>query len=246
MEGVHSLIKYVIIYIASFLVYFPPPIPNRSLRERFVRVRPPQATVAVLYFHGNAGIATEAHWLAFACEQRGLAFYAAEYPGYGTTQRLPRTEAELLRAAEQALDWVYEDGIQEVILWGRSLGSAPAVHLASTRSVRGLVVHAGFASIFTVVSSVLGGWMRVLDLDMFPNVDKMPRVQCPVFFVHPSNDTLIRPQTNLRLNQQAVSPGVPQRTLIIPGGHNSCPSEREVLDILEWIMTPRAESTTTQ
>lgn len=241
MEGVHTFIKYVIIYVASFLVYFPPPtlIPNRTLRERFVRVRPPQATVGVLYFHGNAGAATEVPWLASVCEQSGLAFYAAEYPGYGNTQPLPRTEAEMFRAAEQALDWVYEDGIEEVILWGRSLGSAPAVHLASTRTVRGLVVHAGFASIFTVVNRVAGGWMRALDLDMFANADKMARVQCPVFFVHPSNDTLIRPENNLRLNQEAVSPGVPQRTLMIPGGHNACPSEREASDVLQWILSKK-------
>lgn len=245
--GLHLLLKYVITYVVSLFLYQPSPFFMRdtALRDRLVRVRPANATRAVVFFHGNGGHAGEAQDLMDVCAQRGLAFYGVEYPGYGNREPLPRSEAELFAAVDRAWQWVRDDGFAppDVVLWGHSLGAASAVELAARHRVGGLVVHAGFASIFTVINWRLGAWMRALGLDVFPNADKMARVASPVVFVHASDDRLILPETNLEPNRRALSPACRRDVVMIRGGHNASPSEQQTGEILDWIIRETTTNT---
>ena len=66
---------------------------------------------------------------------------------------------------------------QQIVLYGRSLGSGPSCHLAlqtaAAASVGGLILHSAFASIFRVVLD-LGFTMMG---DKFPNIDWISQVQ---------------------------------------------------------------------
>lgn len=240
MGGLHLFLKYIVAWIVSLFLYQPSPflMRNRTLADRLVRARPEGARNAVVFFHGNGGHAGEAQFLMDVCAEHGLAFYGVEYPGYGNSEPLPKSEGELFAAVDRAWGWVREDGFapENTILWGHSMGSAPAVELASRHRVGGLVVQAGFASIFTVLNRRLGEGMRVLGLDVFPNVEKMGRVASPVVFVHASDDRLILPETNMEPNRRALSPEVPRDTVMIRGGHNASPSEQQTWEILRWVL----------
>jgi predicted esterase len=83
---------------------------------------------------------------------------------------------------------------EHIVLYGRSLGSGPSVYLAektSTRSrpVGGLVLHSPFASVFRVVMPDFFGYTVLGDL--FPNVDRMQNIQCPVFIAHGEEDKIV-------------------------------------------------------
>jgi pimeloyl-ACP methyl ester carboxylesterase len=103
---------------------------------------------ALLWFYGNAEtVAFDAD--AFrALLPPGWALLALDYRGYGASDGAP-SEAALYRDAETAWDFLLAQPEVEparVALYGRSLGSAPALHLAATRPVRAVVLDSPFSS----------------------------------------------------------------------------------------------------
>lgn len=82
-------------------------------------------------------------------------------------------------------DFAVESGVtanprNDLILYGQSVGSGPSCYLASRRPVRALILHSPILSGLRVITP-----NRCLCCcDIFPNVDRMPRMQCPVFVIH--------------------------------------------------------------
>lgn len=91
---------------------------------------------------------------------------------------------------------------QNIVLYGRSLGSGPSCHLAAQTAllhkenaeygahdgpVGGLILHAPFLSVFRVVAdtgcTVYG--------DKFPNIDVLPMVKTPTILVHGTSDQIV-------------------------------------------------------
>ena len=73
-----------------------------------------------------------------------------------------------------------------IIAYGRSVGSGPAVDLATRRPLAGLVVESGFVTAFRVMTRV-----PLLPFDKFRNIDKIGRVSCPVLVMHGDEDDIV-------------------------------------------------------
>jgi len=95
---------------------------------------------------------------------------------------------------------------EHIVLYGRSLGSGPSCYLAAKsaaqgRTVAGLVLHSAFASVYRVVIPecmlLCGGGgigctrSRTFFGDLFPNVDRMMHVECPIFIAHGREDRIV-------------------------------------------------------
>mmetsp|Transcript_19575 Transcript_19575/g.44538 ORF Transcript_19575/g.44538 Transcript_19575/m.44538 type:complete len:210 (-) Transcript_19575:82-711(-) len=67
-----------------------------------------------------------------------------------------------------------------VLLYGQSVGSGPSCYLAAKKPVGGLILHSAFMSGMRVLtpSRILGC------LDIFPNITRIKKVNCPVFIIH--------------------------------------------------------------
>jgi pimeloyl-ACP methyl ester carboxylesterase len=102
----------------------------------------------VLFCHGNGEhVARLAPMLALLRERAGVSVFAWDYRGYGHSGGKP-SEKNLLADARAAQLWLANhEGIrpEDVVLYGRSLGGAVAVGLASEHSVRGMVLERTFA-----------------------------------------------------------------------------------------------------
>ena len=72
-------------------------------------------------------------------------------------------------------------------MYGRSIGSGPSSYLAEKYDVAGVVLHSGLMSAFRVVFNLR--W--TLPFDKFPNIDRMPNVECPVFIIHGKRDEIV-------------------------------------------------------
>ena len=115
-----------------------------------------------------------------------------EYTGYGLNQ-------ENFKCCEQFCyndaDTVYEYmtntlGIAEnrIVLFGRSLGSGPSCYLAEKHpDVAGLILNSGFMSVFRVVFR----FRWTLPGDIFPNIDRIKNVKCPVCILHSIKDEIV-------------------------------------------------------
>jgi len=148
----------------------------------------PEARVTLLYSHGNGEDLESALPLLSEYRRRGFAVLAYDYPGYG---RSPGQSSE--QGAYRAIDACYrflreERNIrpEEIVLYGRSLGSGPSVDLASREPVGGLVLEGGFVSAFRVMTRV-----RMLPWDKFENQRKLADVECPVLVIQAANDKVV-------------------------------------------------------
>lgn len=76
---------------------------------------------------------------------------------------------------------------------GRSIGSGPATHLATTRSANALLLMSAYTSIRSIAKDMASTLISYLVKERFRNIDKIGNVKCPVLLLHGEKDTLIRP-----------------------------------------------------
>lgn len=161
--------------------------PGVEISALYLPVRGAEYTI--LYSHGNAEDVGQLGDVFDIYRSLGLSVFAYDYRGYGTSQGRPSEKGccEDIEAAYRHLTGKLKVPPSQVIIYGRSVGSGPAVWLASREESAGLVVECGFKSAFSVITGV-----RVLPFDKFPNIDRIKNVKCPVLIMHGRDDEVIR------------------------------------------------------
>mmetsp|Transcript_70289 Transcript_70289/g.197062 ORF Transcript_70289/g.197062 Transcript_70289/m.197062 type:complete len:259 (+) Transcript_70289:157-933(+) len=112
--------------------------------------------------------------------------FVYDYTGYGLSTGVAHEEATYadVQAAFQYLRSVMGIPWEHIVLYGWSLGSGPSVHLASRTPVAGLVLHSAFTSIGRLVLPTTAS----LPGDVYPNLENIGGVLCPVYIVHGVED----------------------------------------------------------
>jgi fermentation-respiration switch protein FrsA (DUF1100 family) len=132
-----------------------------------------------------------------------------------------------IQAAYKFLRFELHAPAQNIVLYGRSLGSGPSCYLASGTAqsedrslggpVGGVILHAPFLSVYRIVvdtgCTVYG--------DKFPNIDYAPSIDSPLILVHGTADQIVPFNHSERL-YAALPPSSRARPLYIEGmGHNN-------------------------
>jgi len=184
----------------------------------------PDAPV-VLYLHGNGGylggrLGVLRALLSLKTPLAGV--LAPDYPGYGESGGSP-SEAGCYETAQRCYETLRDDrGIppERIVLFGRSLGAAVALHTAVKNPCAGLVLGVPFLSI-PRLAEVYYPWIPGLGLfvrQRFDNERMMPRLRVPLLVIQAPRDTEVPPEHESRLHELAR---VPKRLVAIPGaGHN--------------------------
>lgn len=148
----------------------------------------PAARFTLWYFHGNAETIADAMPRLQALHDFGFAVFAVDYPGYGRSEGWP-SEASFYAASRTALEYLEKElktPPQRLVLYGRSVGSGPAVEVAAHEDVKGLVLESAFTSAFRTMTR----W-RLLPNDRFENLRKIPNVRCPVLIMQGRDDRVV-------------------------------------------------------
>jgi abhydrolase domain-containing protein 17 len=176
----------------------------------------PDARHTLLFSHGNAEDLGYLEPFLQALWASGFAVLAYDYRGYGLSSEHTPTvagayhdEAAVFRHATQVLGIPAE----RIILHGRSVGSGPAVALATRERVAGLVIESGFVSAYRVMTR----W-PLLPFDKFPNLARLPSVLCPVLVIHGRQDWIIPFWHGEKL--YAAAPNPKQSYWVEQAGHN--------------------------
>jgi alpha-beta hydrolase superfamily lysophospholipase len=186
---------------------------------------------AILYFHGNGEIAADYDHIAPLYTQMGITLLVMDHRGYGRSDGTPTARSLLVDAvtAFDAVSAVFEDnGLApaQLIVMGRSLGSAAAIEVAlhAGGQLGGLIIESGFADIFALLAR-LGVRVHTTysldeDRDGFGNPAKMARVTTRTLVIHGQADVLIPPSDGQELYRRCAAPD--KRLVLIPGaGHNN-------------------------
>ena len=121
---------------------------------------------------------------------------AIEYPGYGLYKTSKADENQIKEDAETIYDYLTKCvGVPEndIILFGRSMGSGPTSYLSSIRKPCCLLLMSPYTSIKEAAKSLLGwaSFITFIVYEKFRNIDSIKNAKCPVFFLHGQQDTLI-------------------------------------------------------
>jgi hypothetical protein len=186
------------------------------------------AAPALLFFHGNGEIAADYHQLANLYRQLGITLLVMDYRGYGISGGQP-TGSNLQSdgmAIYRAISTIFEEnGLtpSRLYVMGRSLGSVPAIEVASRvgDEIAGLIIESGFSDTFALMRTLglyfLTGGDEVAN--GFNNAGKINRVIAPTLIIHGQSDVLIPASDGETLYQQAGTEN--KKLVLIPGaGHN--------------------------
>ena len=173
-----------------------------------------------LYFHGNAGNAS--HRLPVALELWGLNanVLLVDYRGYGLSQGSP-SEKGIYVDAETALQFLVNNigvAVEEIFLFGRSIGSAVAVELAQHDTFAGVILISPLSSGKDVSANTGLGLASLLIGNPFNSKAKLHNLTSPLLILHGENDEILPIEMGLELRD--ISP-VPTKFIRIPNaGHN--------------------------
>lgn len=221
------VIVFAVPLLADGMLYYPQ-AGSRRAPEGMRKIRGPDGTeVAVLhlpnpqarftlwFFHGNAEDLGDIEPQLRVIRDAGFAVFALDYPGYGHSGGKP-SEASLYAASRVGRDYLRKElqvPAERTIVYGRSLGSGPAVQMAVEERLGGLVVQSGFMSAYRVITR----W-PLLPFDQFRNLAKLPAVTCPVLIMHGERDKVIPFVHGETLWREAREPKL--RLWIPDAGHN--------------------------
>jgi len=114
-----------------------------------------------------------------------------EYTGYGIDQeKFGCSEQYCYNDADTVYNYIIQQlhvPPERIVIFGRSLGSGPSCYLAEKYPVGGLILNSGFMSVFRVAFK----FRWTLPGDMFPNIDRIKNVKCPVCIVHSIKDEIV-------------------------------------------------------
>jgi fermentation-respiration switch protein FrsA (DUF1100 family) len=178
------------------------------------------AVPALLWFYGNGENIGSIWPILRDFQPPGTALFVVDYPGYGASGGRA-TEAALYEAAElayRALSQRPEVDRARIYVYGRSLGSALASHLAAEHDVAGLILEAPFTSARDMARHHYPFLPRFIVRLRLDNLAQMRRVRCPVLVLHGTADRIAPPAMGQQV--AAAAPGPVELVWIHGAGHN--------------------------
>lgn len=175
----------------------------------------------VLFLHGNAGNIGHRLGTLQILHTMGHAVLMIDYRGYGRSAGTP-SESGTYRDARAA--WVYlveELGVApaDIVIYGRSLGGAVAVWLASSQRPGGLIIESTFTHLIDMARYhyplLPATWLTRIHYDALSRIGD---VQCPILAAHSPNDEVVPFHLGRTLAQAANAPLV---FVNLDGAHNN-------------------------
>ncbi|MGI9055484.1 MAG: alpha/beta hydrolase, partial [Pyrinomonadaceae bacterium] len=148
----------------------------------------PSADYTILFSHGNAEDIFSSDGFTKESRDKGFNVFVYDYHGYGINKGKP-SEQNSYEDAETAYDYLINDlkiAPEKIIIFGRSLGGAISIDLASRKKCGGLIAESTFTSAFRVLTHY-----RIYPFDKFNSLGKIKNVRCPVLFIHGKEDEVI-------------------------------------------------------
>ena len=199
----------------------------------------------VLFLHGNAAnisVPLRQAWIR-PMRALGVGLVLVDYRGYGASDDGLLTEEGLYRDARATFDWLTTTrGIDpsHVVIFGHSLGSGVATHLAARVGAAGLVLEGAFTSIPDVGAGRYP-WLpiRWLARERFASLDRADSIAMPKLLLHAEDDGAIP----FAMGQQLFAAlQAPKSFATLTGGHDrafATDSATYFGALREWLATLR-------
>jgi fermentation-respiration switch protein FrsA (DUF1100 family) len=194
--------------------------PEKGVSLNALHFKVPQSKGVVLYFKGNSK--SIKGWGKFARDFAGLGYdiFMFDYRGFGKSKG-KRTEEGLYHDAQFVYDWLkqyYKE--EEIVIYGRSMGSGFAAKVAGDNHPRILILDSPYYSFLQLAHR----YMPILPLRYLlkykiHTYEYIQNVDCKVFVFHGTKDFTIPFSAGLKLVKIMGAQGTLIK--IRNGGHNN-------------------------
>jgi uncharacterized protein len=147
----------------------------------------------LIYFHGNAGsLENRIHKLNYF-QDMNINFLIIAWRGFSGNNGKPSEEG-LYLDGNSAINWLIKKGVAEknLILYGESLGTGVATHLAQNRNFGGVILETPFTSMADA-AKIFYPYIPVnlLLKDKFENYKKVKNINSPILVMHGEIDQIV-------------------------------------------------------
>jgi fermentation-respiration switch protein FrsA (DUF1100 family) len=171
---------------------------------------PGPGEVTWLWFHGNAGnVSHRLENLLLVHQKLGVNILLFDYRGYGRSSGRPSVEGTY-RDAEAAFKYLEsrpDIDPQKIVFFGRSMGCAVAVDLATRQEPYGLVLESPFTSLADMTKKAFpflpaGFLVR----GRYDSVSRIKRISVPILVLHGDRDDIVPIELGRSLYEAANGP----------------------------------------
>ena len=147
----------------------------------------------LIFFHGNAGsLENRIHKLNHFRDMN-INFLIIAWRGFSGNNGNP-SEQGLYEDGKSAIDWLIKKGVSEknLILYGESLGTGVATHLAQNKNFAGVILETPFTSMIDAAKKFYPYIpVKLLLKDKFENYKKIKNINLPILIMHGEVDQLV-------------------------------------------------------
>ena len=147
----------------------------------------------LVYFHGNAGsLENRIHKLNHF-QDMNINFLIIAWRGFNGNKGKP-SERGLYLDGKSAIDWLKKKGVDEknLILYGESLGTGVATHLAQNKNYAGVILETPFTSMVDAAKNFYPYIpINLLLKDKFENFKKVKNINTPILVMHGEVDQIV-------------------------------------------------------
>ena len=147
----------------------------------------------LVYFHGNAGsLENRIHKLNHF-QDMNVYFLIIAWRGFNGNKGKP-SERGLYVDGKSAIDWLIKKGVDEknLILYGESLGTGVATHLAQNKNYAGVILETPFTSMVDAAKNFYPYVpINLLLKDKFENFKKVNNINAPILVMHGEVDQIV-------------------------------------------------------
>ena len=147
----------------------------------------------LVFFHGNAGTLENRIHKINHFKDININFLIISWRGFSGNNGKP-TEQGLYDDGKSAIDWLIKKGVNEknIILYGESLGTGVATHLAQDKEFAAVILETPFTSMADAAKTFYPFIpVRILLKDKFENYKKIKNINSPILVMHGEKDQII-------------------------------------------------------
>jgi len=162
----------------------------------------------LLWLHGNgSNISGRSDEAVSLVKNLPVSLLLLSYRGYGKSEGSPSEAGVYLDALAAYKLAVSMPGISNIVIYGKSLGGAVAIELATKVKPKALIIECSFTSLVEIGKvhyPLLPG--KFLAGKSFNSIAKVRRIDCPKLFIHGEQDEIVPFELGRKLFDGASEP----------------------------------------
>ena len=216
------------------LIFIPKDVPDTEsptcIPCLFIREQKNHSKNIILMFLGNAEDIFGARCMGETLVQKlHMNVIIVEYPGYSIYYSEPSAD-EIINNTTIVYDFIKNKlkiDDKNIYIFGRSIGTSPAIYLASMRKPNALITISAFTSIKAVADNLVG-FLKIFVKERMTSIDYIKKVTCPIIFIHGQKDPLIPFKETILLKDNCDCPF--EVVLPLEMTHNDFEIDEDIID----------------